>query len=195
MTKSKIKEKKLIREGYKLLRQYGYQGTSVDMVVTNLNIPKGSFYYYFKNKEEFALAVLLYYVTIVLNRVDRTLYDYSLSPKQRMVKLYSDHIDFYTNMGGSFYGNFASDILHELGDNNQKIKETVETFNNRMKDAHIDCLQSARRAGEIDKNQDAEKLTLLILYSWEGAVLRVKTTGNIRSLLAFREILRDFILK
>jgi TetR/AcrR family transcriptional regulator, transcriptional repressor for nem operon len=195
MKKSKVKERKLIREGYKVMRQFGYQGTSIDKIVTNLNIPKGSFYYYFKNKEEFAEAVLVYYVTIVLNRVDRTLYDYSISPKQRMVKLYSDHIDFHTNKGVSFYGNFASNILYELGDNSQKIKEIVATFNNRMKDSHIDCLQSARRAGEIDRSQDAEKLTMLILYSWEGAISRISNTGNIRSLFAFREILRDFILK
>lgn len=177
------------------MRQFGYQGTSVDMVVHNLSIPKGTFYYYFKNKEEFAEAVLIYYVTVVLTRVDRTLYDYTLSPKQRIVKLYSDHIDFYTNTGGPFYGNFASNISQELGDINPKIKEIVATFNNRMKDAHVDCIQSARRAGEIDKSQDAEKLTMLIIYSWEGAVLRVNMLGNIRSLFAFREILRDFILK
>jgi TetR/AcrR family transcriptional regulator, transcriptional repressor for nem operon len=195
MKKSKVKERKLIREGYKVMRQFGYQATSIDKIVTNLNIPKGSFYYYFKNKEEYAEAVLIYYVTIVLNRVDRTLYDYSISPKQRLVKLYSDHIDFFANKGVSFYGNFASNILSELGNNSQNIKEIVTTFNNRMKDSHIDCLQSARRAGEIDRSQDAEKLTMLILYSWEGAVSRVSNTGNIGSLFAFREILRDFILK
>jgi TetR/AcrR family transcriptional repressor of nem operon len=195
MKKSKVKEKKIIREGYKLMRKFGYQGTSVDMIVKNLNIPKGSFYYYFKNKEEFTEAVLVYYVTIVLKRVDRTLYDYSLSPKQRMVKLYSDYIDFYTNSGVSFYGDFATNILRDLGDNNQNIKEIVITFNNRMKDSHIDCLQSARRAGEIDKSQEPEKLAMLIINSWEGAVLRINTPGNIQSLFAFREILRDFILK
>ncbi|MEI6853156.1 MAG: TetR/AcrR family transcriptional regulator [Bacteroidota bacterium] len=195
MTKTKTKERRLIREGYRLMRQFGYQGTSVDMIVTNLNIPKGMFYYYFKNKEEFAEAVLIYYVTVVLTRVDRTLYDYTLSPKQRILKLYSDQIDFYTNTGGTFFGNFTTNIAHELGDINPKIKEIVTTFNNRMKDAHVDCIQSARRAGEIDKSQDAEKLTMLIIYSWEGAVLRVNTVGNIRSLFAFREILRDFILK
>jgi TetR/AcrR family transcriptional regulator, transcriptional repressor for nem operon len=195
MRKSKVKERKLIREGYKVMRQYGYHATSIDRIVSNLNIPKGSFYYYFKNKEEFAEAVLVYYVTIILNRVDRTLYDYSISPRQRLVKLYSDLIDFYTNKGVSFYGNFTSNILFELGENSKNINKIVSTFNNRMKDAHIDCLQSARRAGEIDRSQDAEKLTMLILYSWEGAVSRVSTSGNIRSLFAFREILRDFILK
>jgi TetR/AcrR family transcriptional regulator, transcriptional repressor for nem operon len=195
MRKSKVKEKILIREGYKVMRQYGYQGTSIDKIASNLDIPKSSFYYYFKNKEVFAESVLVYYVTILLNRVDHTLYDYSLSPKQRLVKLYSDHIDFYTNTGGAFYGNFTSNLLNELGETNKKIKEIITTFNNRMKDSHIDCLQSARRAGEIDKSLDAEKLTMLIIYSWEGAVLRANNTGNLRSLFAFREILRDFILK
>lgn len=195
MVKTKVKEKKLVREGYKLMREYGYNGMSVELVVANLSIPKGLFYYYFKTKEVFAEAVMVYYVTIVLNRLDRTLYDYSLSPKQRIVKLYSDQIDFYVNNGIAIHGNFATNIYQELGNSSQNIKELVTTFNNRIKDAHIDCIQAARRTGEIDKYADAEKLTLLIINSWDGAVLRVKSIGNMSSLFAFREILRDFILK
>jgi TetR/AcrR family transcriptional regulator, transcriptional repressor for nem operon len=192
--KSKVKERVLLREGYRLMRSLGYQNTSVDQVVSNLNIPKGTFYYYFKSKEEFAEAVLVYYITIVLNRIDRVLYDYALSPRQRLIKLYSDYIDLYTNSDGPVYGNFASTIFQELGSINASINEKVTMFYNRTKDAHIDCLQSARRAGEINKSQDPEKLAMLIIYSWEGAILRVNNTGNIRSLFAFRELLRDFIL-
>ncbi len=195
MKKSKVKERMLLREGYKMMREYGYQNTSIDQIAINLDIPKGSFYYYFKNKEEFAEAVLVYYITIVLNRIDRILYDYTLSPKQRLVKLYSDFIDMYTNKGGYVYGEFATNLYREFDKKNQNINEKVMTFFNRTKDAHIDCLQAARRAGEIDKSQDPEKLALLIIYSWEGAVLRVSLTGNILSLFAFRELLRDFILK
>jgi len=195
MGKNKVNERLLIREGYKLLRKTGYYNTNIDQIADRLNITKSAFYSFFKNKDEFVEAVLHYYVIIVLARIDRTLGDIDLSPKQRLVKLYSDYIDYYMNNGGEIYGNFASSIEIEIGDKNKNIQDKVKLFYSRMKDSHVDCLQAARRAGEIDKSQDTEKLAMLIISAWESSISRVKATGNIRSLIAFRELLKDFILR
>lgn len=195
MKKSKIKRRLLIREGYKLMRIKGYQATSIDEIVNNLKIPKGSFYYYFKNKEDYSLEVLEYYINIVLRRIEKTLTDPMISPKQRVIKLYSDYIDNYTNHGGSVYGNFASNMQHDLGDKNQQITDTVANYFLEIKKLHINCLNQARRAGEIERSQDVEKIAKLIIYSWEGAVLRANITRNIKPLFIFRELIRDFILK
>jgi TetR/AcrR family transcriptional regulator, transcriptional repressor for nem operon len=195
MKKSKIKRRLLIREGYKLMRVKGYQATSIDEIVNNLKIPKGSFYYYFKNKEDYSLEVLEYYINIVLKRIEKTLTDPMISPKQRVIKLYSDYIDNYTNHGGSVYGNFASNMQHDLGEKNQMITDTVTNYFLEIKKLHVNCLNQARRAGEIERSQDVEKIAKLIIYSWEGAVLRANITRNIKPLFIFRELIRDFILK
>ncbi len=195
MRKSKIKRRLLIREGYKLMRKKGYQGTSIDEIVNNLKIPKGSFYYYFKNKEDFAMDVIDYYTDITTRKIEKTLSDPAVSPKQRVIKLYSDYIDTYTNYGGIVYGNFAANMEHELAEKSPYIAEKTEKYFNDIKANHVNCLQQARKAGEIDRSQDIEKLTTLIIYSWEGAILRANNVKNIKSLFIFRELLRDFILK
>jgi len=195
MKKSKIKRRLLIREGYKLMRKNGYQSTSIDDIVNNLSIPKGSFYYYFKNKEDFGMEVLEYYMDIVVKRIEKTLNDPTISPKQRIIKLYSDYIDSFTNHGGNIYGNFAANMLHDLSEKNSLVMERSEKFFLEIKNQHISCLQQARRNGEIERSHDVEKLTKLIIYSWEGALLRANNVNNIKSLFIFRELLRDFILK
>ncbi len=195
MKKSKIKRRLLIREGYKLMRKNGYQSTSIDEIVNNLSIPKGSFYYYFKNKEDFGFEVLEYYMDIVKKRIEKTLNDPAISPKQRIIKLYSDYIDSFTNHGGYIYGNFAANMLHDLSEKNNLVMERAEKFFLEIKNQHTNCLQQARRNGEIERSHDVEKLTKLIIYSWEGALLRANNVNNIKSLFIFRELLRDFILK
>lgn len=195
MKKNKIKKRILIREGYKLFRKVGYHDTNVELVAFNAKTAKGTFYFYFKNKEHLAESVLDYYISIITERVERILFDYQLTPKQRIVKLYSDYIDWYTNSGDMKYRDFALSLMKDLGENNVYIKEKVQIFLNDLKEMHVKCLQQARRLGEIDKTLDAEKIALLILCSWEGAVLKVGNSGNYISLFAFREILRDFILK
>ncbi|MGS6269660.1 TetR/AcrR family transcriptional regulator, partial [Enterobacter hormaechei] len=51
----------LIRSGLELLTQNGFLSTGVDAIVKNASVPKGSFYYYFKSKEEYAQTVLSAY--------------------------------------------------------------------------------------------------------------------------------------
>lgn len=181
----------LIREGYRLFREHGYQGGSIDSLMKRLEIPKGSFYYYFKNKEDFAREVLQYYINNVSRKISKTLNDPLIAPKQRIVKLYSDFIDNYTNKGGSIYGNFASSMLLELSERNEEIKQLVNDFYESIREMHVSCLNQAKRNGEIDRSADIEKITKLMIYSWEGAILRMKTIGNIRSLFVYRELLRD----
>ncbi|HCX4891105.1 TPA: TetR/AcrR family transcriptional regulator, partial [Escherichia coli] len=45
----------LIRSGLELLTQNGFLATGVDAIVKNANVPKGSFYYYLKSKEDYAV--------------------------------------------------------------------------------------------------------------------------------------------
>lgn len=195
MKTKKIKERKIIREGYKLMKSRGYHNTSIDVIIEELNISKNTFYTYFKSKDDFTVAILYHYITIVTSRIDKTLYDYYLSPKQRLIKLYSDYIDYFTNKGGYIYGSFASNLMYEMGKDNPTVRNMVSYYFSRVRDMHIDCILMARRAGEIEKNKDPEKLANLIIYSWEGAIFRVSATDDPKSLFVFRELLKDFMLK
>lgn len=48
---------KILKAAASLFHEFGYNGTSVQDIVTKANVPKGSFYNYFKSKEELAIAV------------------------------------------------------------------------------------------------------------------------------------------
>ncbi len=43
---------KILQASYKLLAQYGYDNTSLNMIAKSVNISKPSLYYYFSSKEE-----------------------------------------------------------------------------------------------------------------------------------------------
>src|SRR5271163_2415989 len=50
--------KVLIDEGLKALLANGYDGVGIGPVLAAAGVPKGSFYHFFRSKEEFACAVL-----------------------------------------------------------------------------------------------------------------------------------------
>jgi TetR/AcrR family transcriptional repressor of nem operon len=49
---------RLIAVGLPLLLRYGYRGLSIQAVLDETQLPKGSFYHFFESKETFALEVL-----------------------------------------------------------------------------------------------------------------------------------------
>ena len=54
-----IKSDFLLEKGIELLWSKGYNATSVNNIVKEANIPKGSFYFYFNSKEDFANLPLI----------------------------------------------------------------------------------------------------------------------------------------
>jgi len=49
---------KILDVVFKLVYIYGYNGTSMSMILKECNIPKGSLYHHFKSKKEMVLAVI-----------------------------------------------------------------------------------------------------------------------------------------
>ncbi|MCW0134982.1 TetR/AcrR family transcriptional regulator [Escherichia coli] len=110
----------LIRSGLELLTQNGFLATGVDAIVKNANVPKGSFYYYFKSKEDYAQTVLNAYDSffehklknIYMNHPAHQWYVWKISS---MMPVRGLKIQFYPRLPGWKYDageSGASPILH-----------------------------------------------------------------------------------
>ena len=83
----------LIRSGLELLTQNGFLSTGVDAIVKNASVPKGSFYYYFKSKEEYAQTVLSAYDSFFVHKLQKHLYESSFTPMMRLENFIDDACD------------------------------------------------------------------------------------------------------
>ena len=57
--KMKLQEK-LLSQGFELIKKYGYRRMTIDELTKSCGIAKGTFYNFFKNKEEFTYQIMLY---------------------------------------------------------------------------------------------------------------------------------------
>ena len=55
--KTNTKEK-LIKTGAKMMLAKSYHAVGIQEILTEVNVPKGSFYYYFDSKEAFGIAII-----------------------------------------------------------------------------------------------------------------------------------------
>lgn len=192
--KNNMKKQQIIEHGLNLFRIKGFNGTGISEILKQAKIPKGSFYYYFTSKENFTVEVLKYYSGNLVNEINNFLTDTSNSPIVRIKRLYSKHIKNYINDTHFPYGAFASKICQEIGEEHEPIFRVSNKLFHDIKEAHVKCLKEAQEANEITSTVNVEKIAELILYSWEGAILRMKVNRSFESLYIFQEMLDKIIL-
>ena len=78
MDKITVKKNNVIKKSAKLFYYKGYKNTGLIDILNECKIPKGSFYYYFKNKEELLLSVIRYHTDNLIKFFALTVDDLSI---------------------------------------------------------------------------------------------------------------------
>jgi TetR/AcrR family transcriptional repressor of nem operon len=184
---------KILYEGARLVHDKGFGSTGIQEILNAAGVPKGSFYFYFKSKEEFGLELIDFFMKFILNRMDTRFNDLTMSPLERLQTFFQDMEDYCTASGckdGCPIGNMAQELGCLSDDFRAKVAHSFETMKFRI----YHCLHDARKCGELDEALDPERLAEFILDGWEGALLRMKANRSIEPLVVFRKMVFKHLL-
>jgi len=173
----------------------GYNGTGVQEIVEAAGVPKGSFYNYFQSKEHFAGETLQYFGDRFLSKAEPVLQDDSIPPLQKIDLFFSGLIHQYIQQYQFTMGCYAGNMCQEMADVNEVLRVAVEEVFKRISEPLKQCLKAAQDAGDLSPAHDINRLAEFIINSYEGAVLRMKSSRNAEPLLTFKNMLFDVILK
>ena len=179
----------LIRSGTALLTEQGFMSTGIDLLLTQVGVPKGSFYYYFESKEAFGHAVLDNYADYFARRLDRHFLNEDLPPLQRITAFVDDAkrgMTKYEFKRGCLVGNLGQEVTLLPASFKQRLDAVINSWQARLSS----CLQTAKARGELNTVVDCEDQAAFFWIGWEGAVLRARLTGNTHPLDIF---LRGFL--
>ena len=175
-----------------LLHEFGYNGTSVQDIVHKANVPKGSFYNYFKSKEELAVAAsdVFYPRVLALLELENT-----SSPVGRLRKYFRQtlkEMQRYKYVRGCLVGNFAAEITNATPDLKRRTAQLLDEATRRI----AVVITQAQKAGEIDPRVPAMDLSRFILNSLYGAIFRSKTDPTERPMKLLQQFALDpFVIK
>lgn len=163
----------LIRSGLELLTQNGFLSTGIDALVRNANVPKGSFYYYFTNKEEYVSAVLSSYDSFFEHKLRKHLCDRDFTPLERMDNFINDAckgMEKYSFTRGCLVGNMMQESPGLPPSFIKQLREILQNWQTIVSS----CLGEALQTGEISSNFSEIKLAEIFWSGWEGAVMQAK---------------------
>ncbi|MFY4774983.1 TetR/AcrR family transcriptional regulator [Metabacillus sp. RGM 3146] len=80
------KKKLIIDEAVKLFAQKGYHAASIQEIAEQCGISKGSFYTYFKSKEDLIVSAFRSYYSLLFDKISRLEHIESLSPREKFIE-------------------------------------------------------------------------------------------------------------
>lgn len=188
------KRKLLIDIGTAIFTQKGFSSTGLDEIVQTAEVPKGSFYYYFGSKEEYAHEVIRNYASYFAKKLDRTLNDATLSPLQRLRAFAKDAthgVQRFEFKRGCLVGNLGQEMASLEDDFRVLLLEVMNDWRNRFRS----CIDEAKAAGEIATTVDSQHLAQFFWSAWEGAVLCAKLERSTNALDNVSRLFFDHMLE
>jgi TetR/AcrR family transcriptional repressor of nem operon len=184
---------KLLQIGAKYVHLKGFNHTGLQEILKKANVPKGSFYFYFKSKEEFGLEIIDVFMTFFEKSIGYSLSDKSLSGLQRIKAFIITTIGILNDndfVGGCPIGNLSL----EMGDINEKFRLKISDAFSKIEEKIFECLKDAQSAQEISQSIDIKTSAAFIINSWEGAIVRAKAEKSNKPLKALEEMIFSKIL-
>jgi TetR/AcrR family transcriptional regulator, transcriptional repressor for nem operon len=186
MRKATTKDK-ILAHGAQIIHRKGFKNTGIQELLYSAGVPRGSFYFYFKSKEDFGLELIDYYFNFFASMIESHLKGPDASPLKRLQRFFEGFrslCEQHGCRGGCPIGN----LTQEMGALNDIFQQKLRHSLNKMKVGIAECLDLARQEKEIDPALDVSETADFILNSWEGALLRMKAEGNTAPLVLFEKM-------
>ena len=152
----------ILEIGTDLILKNGYNNVGLNKILQTANIPKGSFYYYFKSKEDFGIQVIKFYSENSLTFLKSYLTDTSKSPKERIITFFEDMQNVYADKHfkeGCLLGNCSL----ELSDMSEAFSNSVANELNKWQECFEKCIQEGQEENAIRSEESAKEMSDFIL--------------------------------
>ena len=190
MARTNIREE-IIRKGAELIHAQGFNATGLQQILQAVGIPKGSFYFYFKSKEDFGLEIINYFNAIISAIFTRYLSDKKTLPLKRLEKLF-EYFEAAFQKSSYSLGCPIGNLSLELADTNERLRvHLVGVIEALIAQIEL-CLQEAKCDKSLPANLNTDDTARFIFHGFEGAVLHMKVVKSIEPIRAFRSFLKGY---
>ncbi|WP_276090288.1 TetR/AcrR family transcriptional regulator [Pedobacter sp. JY14-1] len=187
MSKAAATRETILKKAFDLVYRQSYQATSIDDIISQLQVTKGAFFYHFRNKDMMGLAMIREvmapnmepYMIHVLGSTPDALEDI-----YQMVKgllLLNPTLD-------SRYGCPAVNLIEEMAPVNEEFRKALMQLMLKWQDALEKHLREAQIIGQVGKEHDAKQIAMYITAGYSG----IRNIGKIFGNQAYVNYLQQF---
>ena len=201
MTNTGTREK-IIEAAYLRFYEFGYNGTSVQDIVDQVGVPKGTFYNYFKSKELLGLEALDLYACVA-DKVftppevaQESPWSKKPQPSEiaRLRGQFEEALKFQERQKISL-GCLMGNLTAESSALPESFGKLIEKSFDRWIAAVSASLRAAQVSGEVAKSHDPDSLARYLMAAWFGSLLLMKNSQKKTAIDDFFRLTFDTLLK
>lgn len=177
---------RIIEAGSSAISAKSFNGCGLKEILDSAEVPKGSFYHYFKSKEDLGVAVIEECAQEHAEFIRQHLCDRQVTPLQRVINMFRAMRDFYLEKGPMRECVIAKLAL-EVAQLSEPMRLAIKYAYDNWSALIARTLGEARSAGEISEDQDPEQLANFLVNAWEGCTLRMQIDRNTEALDQFMD--------
>ena len=168
----------LIEKGMMLLWSKGYNATSVKDIVDAAEVPKGSFYFYFESKEDFAVKAIEMYFDKIFPPALEILQNTMVGPKQRLINFYDYRAHIVKEEFDCKMGCMGCNLANEMGEHSEAIRKSIENKTYLIKNHIQEVVEEAQNYDEMDDSIEALDWVNFIEDAGRGAMVSMKEMND-----------------
>jgi TetR/AcrR family transcriptional repressor of nem operon len=182
----------LLSAGLTHIWEQGYNNTGLQEILTTAGLPKGSFYHFFKSKEDFGLQIIDYYWDLHTGPEIALLCDEQQAPRERLQAFLDLALETARESLCS-RGCLVANLAQELADIHPGFRKRLANLMQEYENALEVCLKSGQAAGQFRDDIEARSLATVMINSQYGALVRMKAEKDPRAVRIHRDSMLEFV--
>jgi len=183
----------ILAKGAGIIFRKGFNNTGLMEILNEAGVPRGSFYFYFKNKEDYGLQIIDFFMKNIRGFAERSVAD-EKTGLGRLRKFFSGLNSWLGTLDYSC-GCPIGNLSQEMGDQSESFRLKLREAYGEMKGFIADCLRDDLESGLAGEGIDPESMSVFLANAWEGALIDMKLQKNAEPLRIFMDTAFDIILK
>ncbi|MEZ5404929.1 MAG: TetR/AcrR family transcriptional regulator [Verrucomicrobiia bacterium] len=183
---------KIVEIACTLMRKKGFHATTLDDILKELGMSKGSFFYYFKSKEALGYAVIERFRERLMNFTSLSLGQVNKSPMERLNLHFENLINDFSQHEcptGCPFGMLAQELSERHPGFRLRLAEIFDESSGLWQK----LLEEAKAIGELYEAVDCKALADFLVGDLQGALLLMKTTQDVGRLKRHLFHTRDYL--
>ncbi|MCW8125922.1 TetR/AcrR family transcriptional regulator [Microbulbifer halophilus] len=163
----------LLDTGHRIIAGKGFYGVGLSELLGSAGVPRGSFYHYFKSKEQFGQALLEEYFRKYLAEVDQLFTPGEKPAAQQLMIYWKEWLRRY-NEGCDEQKCLVVKLSAEVADLSEPMRLTLRDGTQRIVERVARCIELGRKDGSLPTTLDPQQTATMLYQLWLGASLLAK---------------------
>ena len=164
-------KQRILDTGRGIILGKGFSAVGLNEILSTAQVPKGSFYHYFKSKEAFGEALVDNYVADYLTQVDSLLRDDGAPAAERLMRYWKS----WMSTGETAECNcLVVKLSGEVSDMSEAMRAALLRGTNLIIERLGQCIAEGMADGSLTGNPDTRHTALTLYELWLGAALLSK---------------------